>query len=154
AIGTEAEKSERKTEQLAKNIIEAEQALNAAKARQTDADAFIKIAEEAARAEQSDSAVAGTVVRQQLELRKSMSDQATLEAQQRIDAAEAAKKLVEAVFAAEHDLRDQEAKARSAVEIASQSTAKLTDAQEQLRRCDLLERALDVQGADERVAAA
>jgi hypothetical protein len=75
-----------------------------------------------------------------------------LEAQQRIDAAEAAQKLVEAVSAAEHDLQDQEAKARSAVEIASQSTAKLAAAESQLRGCDELERALDVQAAEERVA--
>ena len=95
-IGTETEEAERETEELAKKIIEAEQALNAAKGRQTEADAALKIAEEAARAEGSDSGVTDTVVRQQLELRKAAADQAALEAQQRIDAAEAAQKLVEA----------------------------------------------------------
>jgi tRNA C32,U32 (ribose-2'-O)-methylase TrmJ len=44
--------------------------------------------------------VTDTVVRQQLELRKSAADQAAREAQQRIDAALAAQKLVEAVTAA------------------------------------------------------
>jgi hypothetical protein len=40
------------------------------------------------------------------------------------------------------------------VEAASQSTANLTAAEEQLRKCDVLERALDVQAADKRVAEA
>jgi len=153
-IGTETEKSERETEELAKKIIEVEQALNAAKGRQAEADAAIKVAEEAARAEGFDSGVTDTVVRQQLELRKSAADRAALEAQQRIDAAEAAQQHVETASRAEHDLQDQEAKARNAVEAASQSTANLTAAEEQLRRCDVLERALDVQAADKRVAEA
>jgi hypothetical protein len=154
SIGTETEKSECETEELSKKTIEAEQALNAAKGRQTEADAAIKVAEEAARAEGSDSGVTDTVVRQQLQLRKSAADQAALEAQQRIDAAEAAQRLVMAAGAAERDLQDQEAKARTAVEAASQSTAKLTAAEERLRRCDVLERAFDVQAADKRVAEA
>ena len=43
-----------------------------------------KAAEEAARAEGSDPGVTDTVVRQQLELRKSAAEQAAREAQQRI----------------------------------------------------------------------
>ena len=154
SIGTEAEKSERETEELAKKIIEIEQALNAAKGRHAEADAALKVAEEAARGEGSDPDVTDTVVRQKLELRTSAADRAALEAQQRIDAAEAAQQLVETASAAEHDLQDQEAKARKAVEAASQSTVNLTAAEEQLRRCDVLERALDVQAADTRVAEA
>ena len=64
-----------------------------------------------------------TVVRQQLELRKSAAEQSAREAQQRIDAALAAQKLVEAVTAAERELRDQQAKADSALESASKATA-------------------------------
>jgi hypothetical protein len=153
-IETETEKSERETEELAKKIMEAEQVLNAAKGRQMEADAAIKVAEEAARAEGSDTGVADTVVRQQLELRNSAADQAALEAQQRIDAVEVAQKLVEAANRAEHELQDQGAKARNAAEAAAQSTAKLTAAEEQLRRCDVLERALDVLAAETRVAEA
>ena len=153
-IGTDTETSERETEVLAKRIIEAEQALNAAKGWQKEADAAVEVAEEAARAEGSDSGATNTIVRQQLELRKSRADQAALEAQQRIDAAEAAHKLVAAASEAEHDLQEQEAKARNVAEAAAQSTAKLTAAEEQLRRCDVLERALDVQAADKRVAEA
>jgi hypothetical protein len=153
-IGTETEESERKAEELAKKIIETEQILITAKARQTEADAAVKVAEEAARTEGSDSGVTDTVVRQQLELRKSLADQAALEAQQRIDAAEAAQERVEAASRAEHDLQEQEAKARTAVEAAAQSTAKLAAAEEQLRGCDVLERALDVRAAEKRVAEA
>ena len=80
SIGTETETSKRVTEELAKRIIEAEQALSAAKRRQMEADAAIKVAEEAARAEGSDSGVTDTVVRQQLELRKFEADQAALRA--------------------------------------------------------------------------
>jgi hypothetical protein len=148
----ETEKSAREIEDLAKKIIEAEQALNAARDRQTVADDAIKVAEDAARAEGSDSGVTDTVVRQRLELRKSAADRAALEAQQRIDDAEAAQRLVRASDAAEHDFQVQEAKARSAVDAASQWSAKLTASDEQLHRCDLLERALDLQAADKRVA--
>ena len=86
-IGTETEEAQRKTEELAKKIIDAEQALNKEKARQTEADNAIKNAEEAVRSEDSDSGVTDTVVRQRLELRKATAEQAALEAQQRIDAA-------------------------------------------------------------------
>ena len=133
SIGTETETSKRVTEELAKRIIEAEQALSAAKRRQMEADAAIKVAEEAARAEGSDSGVTDTVVRQQLELRKFEADQAALRAQQRIDAAEATQKLAESVSRAERDLEDQEVKAGNAREAAAQSMAKLTVAEEQLR---------------------
>ena len=78
-IGTETEEAERETEDLSKKIIEAEQALSAAKVRQTEADATLKNAEDAARAEGSDSGVTDTVVRQQFELRKAAADKAALE---------------------------------------------------------------------------
>ena len=138
SIGTETETSKRVTEELAKRIIEAEQALSAAKRRQMEADAAIKVAEEAARAEGSDSGVTDTVVRQQLELRKFEADQAALRAQQRIDAAEATQKLAESVSRAERDLEDQEVKAGNAREAAAQSMAKLTVAEEQLQTFFLL----------------
>ena len=79
------------------------------------------------RAEGSDSGVTDTVVRQQLELRKSAADKAVREAQQRIDAVTTAQKLVEAVSRSERDLQDQQAKADSAVEAASQATATADD---------------------------
>ena len=96
-IGTEVETAERKVAELAGKITEAEQALKVARGQQGKADAALEAAEEAARAEGSDPGVTDTVVRQQLELRKSAAEQAAREAQQRIDAALAAQKLVDAV---------------------------------------------------------
>ena len=122
-IGTEVEAAERKVAELVRKITEAEQALKVARDQQAEAGAALEAAEEAARAEGSDPGVTDTVVRQQLELRKSAADQAAREAQQRIDAALAAQKLIEAVSAAELDLRDQQAKADKALESASKATA-------------------------------
>jgi hypothetical protein len=150
-IRTEVETAEREIAELVGKIKEAEQALNAARGRQGEADAAFKAAEEAARAEGSDPGMTDTLVRQQLELRKSEADQATREAQLRIDGALAVQKLVEAVARAEHELQDQQAKADSALETASQATARRAAADGELRLCDLLERALDVRATDKQV---
>ena len=147
-IGTEVDAAEREVAELVGKIGEAEQALNVARGRQVEADAALESAEEASRAEGSDPGMTDTVVRQQLEFRKSAADQAVREAQQRIDAALAAQKLVEAVAAAERELQDQQAKADSALESASKATATAKTADDELQRCDLLERALDVHAAD------
>ena len=145
------EAAEREVAELVGKIGEAEQALNVARGQQVEADAALEAAEEASRAEGSDPGMTDTVVRQQLELRKSAADQAAREAQQRIDAALAAQKLVEAVAAAERELQDQQAKADSALESASKATATAKTADDELQRCDLLERALDVHAADKQV---
>jgi hypothetical protein len=153
-IGTDTEEAERQAETLAKKIVEAEQALNEAKGRHTEAQAALKTAEEAVRLEGADAGVTDTVVRQQLELRKAAADNAVFETQRRIDAATAAQKLVDGASTDESDLLEQERAARSAVETESRVTVTLTTAEEELRRCDVLERALDVQAADKRVAEA
>ena len=150
--GTEVEIGERKVAELVRKITEAEQALQVVRDQQGKAVAALEAAEEAARAEGSDPGVTDTVVRQQLELRKSAADQAAREAQQRIDTALAAQKLVEAVGAAELDLRDQRAKAARALESAAKATATEKVTESGLQRCDLLERALDVHAADKQVA--
>ena len=150
-IGTDVQTAEQEVAKLFGKITEAEQALNAAQGRQEEADAALKAAEEAARAEGTDPAVTDTVVRQQLEIRKSQAEQAEREAQQRINDALVAQKLVEAVTKAEHELNDHLAKANRALETASQATAEQTAADGELRRCDLLERALDVHAADRQV---
>jgi hypothetical protein len=153
-IGIDAETAEREVAKLLEKITETEKALKAARDQQEAADAGLKTAEEGARAEGSDPAVTDIVVRQQLELRKSQTEQAKREAQQRIDRALAAQKLVEAVAKAEHELQDHQAKADSALETASKATARQTTADGKLRRCDLLERALDVHAADKQVTVA
>jgi energy-coupling factor transporter ATP-binding protein EcfA2 len=147
-IGTEVETAERVVAELAGKIKEAEQALNVARGLQAEADAALAGAEEASRVEGSDSGVTDTVVRQQLELRQAAAEQAVGGAQQQIDATLAAQKLVEAVSNADRELRDQQAKANSALETASKAAAKQSAAENNLRRCDVLERALDVRAAD------
>ncbi len=151
-IGTEVEAAKRQVAKLVLNITAAEQALKVAHDQQVEADAALGVAEEAARGEGSDPGVTDTVVRQQLELRKSTADQAVREAQQRIDAAKAAQKLVEAATTAERELQDQQKSANSALESASKATAAAKSADEGLQRCDLLERALDVHAADKQAA--
>jgi hypothetical protein len=84
-------------------------------------------------------------------LRKAAADKAALDAQQRIGNAEAAQMLVEAASTGGRDLQDQDSKARSAADAVSQSVTKLMTAEGELRRCDVLERALDLQTAEKRV---
>ncbi|MGO9575081.1 MAG: AAA family ATPase [Terriglobales bacterium] len=150
-IGSEVATAEREVAELAGKITEAEQALNLARGRRVEADAALKTAEEAAHAEESDPGVTDTVVRQQLELQKSAAELTTREAQQRIDAALAAQKLVDTVTSVECDLQDQQTKARGALDAASKATAAAKKAGDELHRCDLLERALDVHAADKQV---
>jgi hypothetical protein len=147
-IGTEVVTAEREVAALAAKITEAEQALTLARGRQAAAETALKAAEEAARAEESDPGVSDMVVRQQLELRTTAAEQTASEAQQRIDAALAALKLVDAVTSAERDLQSQQKIADGALEAASTSTAVAKRADDDLQRCDLLERALDVLSAE------
>jgi energy-coupling factor transporter ATP-binding protein EcfA2 len=151
-IGTDVDAAERKVAEFVLKITGAEQALTIARGRQAEASAALEAEEEAARAEGSDPGVTDTVVRQQLEIRKSAADQAAREAQQRIDAALAAQKLCDAVGAAELELRNQQAKADSAVESASKATTTARATEEGLQRCDLLERALDAHAAEKQAA--
>jgi hypothetical protein len=153
-IGTDVGAAEDKVAELLRKITGAEQALTVARGQQAEASAALEAAEEAARAEGSDPGLTDTVVRQQLEIRKSAAEQATRDAQQRIDAALAAQKLINAVSAAELELRDQQAKADKAVESAAKARAIAKATENGLQRCDLLERALDVHAADKQAAEA
>jgi hypothetical protein len=150
-IGSEVATAEREVAELAGKITEAEQALNLARGRLVEADTALKIAEGAAHAEESDPGVTDTVVRQKLELQKSAAELMAREAQQRIDAALAAQKLVDTVTSAECDLEDQQTKAHGSLDAASKATTAAKKAGDDLQRCDLLERALDVQAANKQV---
>ena len=150
-IGTEVETAEHEVAKLLRMITEAEQVQNAVRVRKLAVDAALEAAEEEARAQGADSGVTDTVVRQQLELRKSAADQTAREAQQSIDNALAAQKLIEAVAAAELEVQNQHESAQSALNKATQATERQTAADEALRRCDLIERALDVRAADKQV---
>jgi chromosome segregation ATPase len=150
-IGDQAADAERDLTGLVEKIREAEQELSIARNRQSEADAALRAAEESWQAEGSDPGVTDTVVRQQLELRKSESDRVAHESQQRIDAVLAAQKLVNALDEAGREFKDQQEQAKVALESASKAGAKSSVADEQLQRCDLLERALDVLTANRQV---
>ena len=91
------------------------------------------------------------MVRQQLELRRAAADQTASIAQQRIDVANVAEKLVDAAVVAERDHLEQQAIANTARDSASEAAAKEKAATDELRRCDLLERALDLRLAERQV---
>jgi energy-coupling factor transporter ATP-binding protein EcfA2 len=153
-IGTDVQAAERKVVELVRKVTEAEETLKVARSRQAEADAALETAEEAARAEGSDPGLTDTVVRQQLELRKAAAGQAVNQAQQRIELVSAAQKLVDAVAAVELELRGQQTKADMARESSFNAAAREKAAGDELHRCDLLERALDVQAADKQFASA
>jgi energy-coupling factor transporter ATP-binding protein EcfA2 len=117
-IGTDVEAADRKAKELVRNITEAEQALKVALGQQIEADAAFKVAEEAARAEESDPGVGSAVVRQHLELRRSVADQVAREAQRRIDDVLVGRRLVESTATVERELRDQQARVDSALNSA------------------------------------
>ncbi len=149
-IRTEVATTEHEVVELAGKINVSEQILSVARKGQVEADTALAAAEESARAGGSDPGLTDTVVRQQLELRKSAAEQSEREALQRIDAALTAQKLREAVTAAERELREQQARADSAIESASKAIAAAKKTDDELQRCDLLERALDTQAAEKR----
>jgi hypothetical protein len=153
-LGADVDVAERNVADLVRKMTEAEQALEVARGQKAEADTALEAAEEAARAEGGDPGLTDTVVRQHLELRKSAADEAVREAQQRIDGVLAAQRLVDAACAAEVELREQKEKADSARKSSSRAAAEEKIAQNELHRCDLLERALDFQAADQQVATA
>ena len=112
-IGADVAAAERSVEELARKREAAEQALSTAQAQQADAEAALQSAEEVARAG-SDPAVTDIVARQRLELRKAVADQASQEAQQQIDGATSAQRLVDAVAAAEREHRARRTEADNA----------------------------------------
>jgi len=98
--------------------------------------------------------MADTVARQRLELRKIAADQACREAHQRIEGATNAQKLVDAVATADREHRAQQAEAENARAAVADAVATERSADEQLRRINLLERALDARNADGRASVA
>lgn len=150
-IGTDTEQAERRTEALTQGIARAQQKLDQAKTGHAEAETALRKAEESARAENPDSEAGNTVMHQQLALRKANAEQSALVTQQKIGTAEAAQRLVDTVITAQRDLHEQETKARTAAEGVSQATTRLAAAETELRRCDVLERAIDLQAAESRV---
>ena len=153
-IASEVDAAERSIADLAHAMEMAEEAVRTAQARRTEADAAFEAAQEAARATASEAGLKDTVARQHLELRKAAAAHASSEAQQQIDAAAAAQRLLSAATAAELEHRTQQRQGENTRAMLDAAAAKERLAVEQLRRIDLLERALDARNADQRAAAA
>jgi DNA repair exonuclease SbcCD ATPase subunit len=148
-IISDVDAAERSVGELGRKLEAAEQALKVMQLQKEQADAAFESAKKAAG---SDSAMTDTVARQTLELRKVAADQASREAQQRIDDATNAQRLIDAVASAnrEHLAQDTEAE-KAKAELADAVTNELSS-QEQLRKIELLERTLDARDADDRVS--
>ena len=140
--------------ELGRKLDAAGKTLEAARKQQQQAAAALKSAEEVARAEGSDPAVTDTVVRQKLELRKAGADRAADSAQLQFDRAAAAQRLADAAAAAERQHAEHLAAADRARASSSEAAAKENAATEARRRCDLLERLLDMHSAENRAGEA
>jgi hypothetical protein len=154
AIGLEAEAAARSVGELAGQMKAAEEALTVAQAQLTEAGGALDSAEEAVGASGTDPAIADTVARQSLELRKAAADQASTEAQQRIEHATAAQGLVDAAATASLELVAQQAESESVNSTLLEVDARQRAVEEQVREVELLERALTAQDAEERASVA
>ena len=148
-IGADVETAERTVTALAVEVNNAGEALQVAQGRLKNAQAAFASATEAARAAGADSSSIGTLARQSLELRRVAAEQASRNAQQRIDEANAAQKFVEAAEAADVEHRKQQAEAERARESLAAAVGSDQAATEQLRRLEVLERAVESRAADE-----
>jgi DNA repair exonuclease SbcCD ATPase subunit len=148
-IATDTENLERDTQGLMQAAVTAAQALATAKAGHTEAVAALKSAEAAVQAQPSQSAVTA-----ELKLRGAEAEQRANRAEHGIEAAQEAQKLVEAVKTAEGEIEERRGSARLAAEAESEAAKKLAAANEALQRCDVLERAIDLEAAEACVAKA
>jgi exonuclease SbcC len=139
---------------LARARVAAEEALSAARLRKVQADAAVEQALAAARATGADPQLADTVARQTLELRRSAAVTSAAEAQKRIDTATSAQRAIDAAAQAEEEVRQQGA----AVAAAAAAVAKAEASEQELiasrRRLELLDCAMAVRTAGERLATA
>lgn len=144
----------RKVEKLASVKDEAEKALKDAQAAEAAAGQSLKAAEEEARSASSDPGLADTVAHQALDLRKVAAEQAAQEALKSLEAVAAAQGLVDAALRATDELRKQEAEAARARATSAAAARTEQAANDELRRCDLLEHAWDAWAAENQVASA
>jgi DNA repair exonuclease SbcCD ATPase subunit len=153
-IGADVAAAEQSVDDLAQQMEAAEQALKTAQTRQTEADAALESVQQAAGAAISNPALNDTVARQALELRKNAAEQTARQAQQRIDDAASAQALVAAAANAERERLAKGTEADNARGVLDTTATAEASAEEKLRQLDLLERALDVRSADQRVVSA
>jgi DNA repair exonuclease SbcCD ATPase subunit len=148
-IATDVENLERDTQGLARAAATATQALATAKAGHAEAVTALRSAEAAVQSQSSQSAVTAA-----LKLRGAEAEQRASAAQQAIDAADAAQKLIETVKTAKGELEEHRGIARTLAEMEGEAGRKLAAAEKVLQRCDVLERAIDLQAAEACVAKA
>jgi hypothetical protein len=149
-LGTEVGATEDRVAELTRKVTGAREALDTARDRQKKSDAALASAQEAARAEEADPSASNT----KLLLRKSQAEQATSEAQQRIDTILAVKKLADTAHAAQLSLQDQQEHVDKARKASSEAEKGEKKARAELDRGSLLERALEVQAAEKQLRAA
>lgn len=154
AIGLEVDTAARTIGELAEQMQAAEEALKVAQAQLAEGASALESAEQALGTSGSDPAIADTVARQALELRKAAADQTSTEAQQQIGRAIAAQKLVDAAATANREFLTLQAERDRIHVTLSETDATERAAEEQLREVDLLERALAARIAEERAAVA
>ncbi len=150
SLSREIEEGEAKAQFLLSQVQEAKIAVATAQQTESEAQLALKAAEESAR-EKADSNTNETVVRQELELTVAAADRAASAAQQSLDAAHNAQQLVNTAAEAERKFREQEEGAGIARKTSGEDAEQERTVNSELHRCDLLERALDVQLADKRV---
>jgi hypothetical protein len=149
-LRNEVDATEGRVGELTRHVAGAREAVEAARRRQTQANAALASAQEAARAEQSDPAFSDS----QLRLRRAAAERAVRDCEQRIEAVQAAKKLAEAASSGERELRAQQTLGDDANEALAAAETKETMAKEELVRCSLLERVLEIQSAEKQVKSA
>jgi hypothetical protein len=149
-LGTEVRATEDRVAELTRKMTGAREAVDTACDRQRKSDAALASAQEAARAEEADPSESNT----KLLLRRSQAEQATSEAQQRIDTLSGVKKLADAAHAAELAQQNQQAHLENARKASIEAEKREQKANEELDRSSLLERALEVQTAEKQLRAA
>ncbi|PWT91168.1 MAG: hypothetical protein C5B55_08560, partial [Blastocatellia bacterium] len=100
-LSRDIEDAKARATHLLKEEESARQALTSAETRVQEAETVLKAAEDTARVEQRDPGMSDTVVRQQLELRKSGAEREAILAQQNIDAVIQAQKVLDSAADAE-----------------------------------------------------
>ena len=146
--------AETRVAELAAARERAQRALADAQAAGIAAEEALKTAEGAARSAELESKMADTVARQALELRKGAAEQSVQEARRDIAAAAHARRLVDAAARAEAEHRKQEAESLRARENCSEAARREQAANDELRRCDLLDRAWQARAAEKQAASA
>jgi hypothetical protein len=152
-LDAEISAADLKVGQLAAVREQCETVLTESQAAVAAADAALKAAESTASAG-TDPETAETMARQGLELRKAAAEHAAREAQRDVDAVSHAHALINAAAEADQARRRHQLEVTRALERRSQATERERAANDNLRRCDLLERALQFRAIEKQVAKA